>query len=113
MHGIFVQKRPVEDSDWRKNVEAMSGMEGRKKMFDAAKGPAQWSLRVMICCSVRNIPLPAFQANIVYAPAMEVRLSQHSCFLHFPVKVPCTNICVVCIDDVAPERPDFSAYLEL
>lgn len=38
---IHVQKRPVEDSDWRKNVEAMSGMEGRKKMFDAAKGPAQ------------------------------------------------------------------------
>uniref|UniRef100_A0A672PY54 Troponin I, skeletal, slow c n=1 Tax=Sinocyclocheilus grahami TaxID=75366 RepID=A0A672PY54_SINGR len=24
--------------DWRKNVEAMSGMEGRKKMFDAAGG---------------------------------------------------------------------------
>uniref|UniRef100_A0A3Q3QQZ9 Troponin I type 1b (skeletal, slow) n=1 Tax=Monopterus albus TaxID=43700 RepID=A0A3Q3QQZ9_MONAL len=23
------------DSDWRKNVEAMSGMEGRKKMFDS------------------------------------------------------------------------------
>lgn len=40
--GLSVQKRPVEDSDWRKNVEAMSGMEGRKKMFDAAKGPAQW-----------------------------------------------------------------------
>ncbi|XP_016098389.1 troponin I, slow skeletal muscle-like [Sinocyclocheilus grahami] len=35
------EKRPVEDSDWRKNVEAMSGMEGRKKMFDAAKGPTQ------------------------------------------------------------------------
>ncbi|XP_051912212.1 troponin I, slow skeletal muscle isoform X2 [Hippocampus zosterae] len=35
------EKRPVEDSDWRKNVEAMSGMEGRKKMFDAAKGSAQ------------------------------------------------------------------------
>ncbi|XP_062314068.1 troponin I, slow skeletal muscle-like [Osmerus eperlanus] len=35
------KKRPVEDSDWRKNVKAMSGMEGRKKMFDAAKGPAQ------------------------------------------------------------------------
>ncbi|XP_030197695.1 troponin I, skeletal, slow d [Gadus morhua] len=27
-----------EVSDWRKNVEAMSGMEGRKKMFDAAGG---------------------------------------------------------------------------
>ncbi|KAJ8259621.1 hypothetical protein GJAV_G00171540 [Gymnothorax javanicus] len=35
------KERPVEVSDWRKNVEAMSGMEGRKKMFDAAKGPAQ------------------------------------------------------------------------
>ncbi|XP_061760508.1 troponin I, slow skeletal muscle isoform X3 [Nerophis ophidion] len=35
------KKRPIEDSDWRKNVEAMSGMEGRKKMFDAAKGSAQ------------------------------------------------------------------------
>ncbi|KAJ3586220.1 hypothetical protein NHX12_012620 [Muraenolepis orangiensis] len=34
-------KRPAEDSDWRKNVEAMSGMEGRKKMFDAAKGAPQ------------------------------------------------------------------------
>ncbi|XP_041111268.1 troponin I, slow skeletal muscle-like isoform X2 [Polyodon spathula] len=29
-----------EVQDWRKNVEAMSGMEGRKKMFDAA-GPGQ------------------------------------------------------------------------
>nr|XP_015208642.1 PREDICTED: troponin I, slow skeletal muscle-like [Lepisosteus oculatus] len=29
-----------EVGDWRKNVEAMSGMEGRKKMFDAA-GSAQ------------------------------------------------------------------------
>ncbi|XP_069489735.1 troponin I, slow skeletal muscle [Ambystoma mexicanum] len=34
------KERPVEVSDWRKNVEAMSGMEGRKKMFDAAKAPA-------------------------------------------------------------------------
>lgn len=34
------KERPVEVSDWRKNVEAMSGMEGRKKMFDAAKVPA-------------------------------------------------------------------------
>lgn len=33
------QERPVEVGDWRKNVEAMSGMEGRKKMFDAAKSP--------------------------------------------------------------------------
>lgn len=24
-----------EVTDWRKNVEAMSGMEGRKKLFDA------------------------------------------------------------------------------
>ncbi|MBN3293047.1 TNNI1 protein, partial [Polypterus senegalus] len=36
------KERPVEVGDWRKNVEAMSGMEGRKKMFDAAKsGPPQ------------------------------------------------------------------------
>ncbi|XP_029359153.1 troponin I, slow skeletal muscle-like isoform X3 [Echeneis naucrates] len=35
------EKKTVEVSDWRKNVEAMSGMEGRKKMFDAAKGPNQ------------------------------------------------------------------------
>ncbi|XP_048879194.1 troponin I, slow skeletal muscle-like [Brienomyrus brachyistius] len=28
----------TEVGDWRKNVEAMSGMEGRKKMFDAAGG---------------------------------------------------------------------------
>uniref|UniRef100_A0A3B5LGM7 Troponin I type 1a (skeletal, slow) n=1 Tax=Xiphophorus couchianus TaxID=32473 RepID=A0A3B5LGM7_9TELE len=31
----------LSSGDWRKNVEAMSGMEGRKKMFDAAKGSAQ------------------------------------------------------------------------
>lgn len=31
----------MEVSDWRKNVEAKSGMEGRKKMFDAAKGQTQ------------------------------------------------------------------------
>ncbi|XP_007892391.1 troponin I, slow skeletal muscle [Callorhinchus milii] len=36
------KERPVGVGDWRKNVEAMSGMEGRKKMFDAAKtGSAQ------------------------------------------------------------------------
>lgn len=29
-----------EVGDWRKNVEAMSGMEGRKKMFDTG-GAAQ------------------------------------------------------------------------
>ncbi|XP_029613384.1 troponin I, skeletal, slow c isoform X3 [Salmo trutta] len=28
----------LEVGDWRKNVEAMSGMEGRKKMFDAGGG---------------------------------------------------------------------------
>uniref|UniRef100_A0A3P8Z1L2 Uncharacterized protein n=1 Tax=Esox lucius TaxID=8010 RepID=A0A3P8Z1L2_ESOLU len=28
----------LEVGDWRKNVEAMSGMEGRKKMFDAGTG---------------------------------------------------------------------------
>lgn len=27
-----------EVGDWRKNVEAMSGMEGRKKMFDTGGG---------------------------------------------------------------------------
>lgn len=26
-----------EVTDWRKNVEAMSGMEGRKKLFDAGQ----------------------------------------------------------------------------
>uniref|UniRef100_A0A8C6T527 Troponin I type 1b (skeletal, slow) n=1 Tax=Neogobius melanostomus TaxID=47308 RepID=A0A8C6T527_9GOBI len=35
------KEKTVEVSDWRKNVEAMSGMEGRKKMFDAAKGANQ------------------------------------------------------------------------
>ncbi|XP_020337691.1 troponin I type 1b (skeletal, slow) isoform X2 [Oncorhynchus mykiss] len=35
------KEKTVEVSDWRKNVEAMSGMEGRKKMFDAAKGTPQ------------------------------------------------------------------------
>lgn len=36
---LCVQEKTVEVNDWRKNVEAMSGMEGRKKMFDA--GPSQ------------------------------------------------------------------------
>ncbi|XP_061584231.1 troponin I, slow skeletal muscle-like, partial [Cololabis saira] len=35
------KEKTVEVSDWRKNVEAMSGMEGRKKMFDAAKDQNQ------------------------------------------------------------------------
>ncbi|XP_019952230.2 troponin I, slow skeletal muscle-like [Paralichthys olivaceus] len=35
------KEKTAEVSDWRKNVEAMSGMEGRKKMFDAAKGNSQ------------------------------------------------------------------------
>ncbi|KAG7251251.1 hypothetical protein CRUP_028211 [Coryphaenoides rupestris] len=30
------KEKTAEVGDWRKNVEAMSGMEGRKKMFDAA-----------------------------------------------------------------------------
>ena len=30
----FLQKEEV--TDWRKNVEAMSGMEGRKKLFNAS-----------------------------------------------------------------------------
>uniref|UniRef100_A0A3Q3X569 Uncharacterized protein n=1 Tax=Mola mola TaxID=94237 RepID=A0A3Q3X569_MOLML len=32
------KEKTVEVNDWRKNVEAMSGMEGRKKMFDAGPG---------------------------------------------------------------------------
>ncbi|KAM8757795.1 troponin I type 1b (skeletal, slow) [Acanthopagrus schlegelii] len=35
------KEKAVEVSDWRKNVEAMSGMEGRKKMFDVEKGANQ------------------------------------------------------------------------
>ncbi|KAG7456094.1 hypothetical protein MATL_G00248070 [Megalops atlanticus] len=31
------EERKEEVTDWRKNVEAMSGMEGRKKLFDAAQ----------------------------------------------------------------------------
>ena len=38
---LSVQEKTVEVSDWRKNVEAMSGMEGRKKMFDVEKGANQ------------------------------------------------------------------------
>lgn len=49
---VYLQKRPVEDSDWRKNVEAMSGMEGRKKMFDAAKGSAQWRHHLHQSCLI-------------------------------------------------------------
>ena len=33
---VSLQEKTAEVGDWRKNVEAMSGMEGRKKMFDAA-----------------------------------------------------------------------------
>lgn len=34
--GVLIpQELTMEVGDWRKNVEAMSGMEGRKKMFDA------------------------------------------------------------------------------
>uniref|UniRef100_A0A668ASU4 Troponin I4b, tandem duplicate 1 n=1 Tax=Myripristis murdjan TaxID=586833 RepID=A0A668ASU4_9TELE len=29
------EEKKEEVTDWRKNVEAMSGMEGRKKLFDA------------------------------------------------------------------------------
>uniref|UniRef100_A0AAX7TSD8 Troponin I, skeletal, slow c n=1 Tax=Astatotilapia calliptera TaxID=8154 RepID=A0AAX7TSD8_ASTCA len=32
---IKQEKLTMEVGDWRKNVEAMSGMQGRKKMFDA------------------------------------------------------------------------------
>ncbi|XP_010764720.1 troponin I, slow skeletal muscle-like [Notothenia coriiceps] len=35
------KEKTVEVNDWRKNVEAMSGMEGRKKMFDASMGQNQ------------------------------------------------------------------------
>uniref|UniRef100_A0A8C9TPA3 Troponin I4b, tandem duplicate 1 n=1 Tax=Scleropages formosus TaxID=113540 RepID=A0A8C9TPA3_SCLFO len=31
------EEKVEEVTDWRKNVEAMSGMEGRKKLFDAAQ----------------------------------------------------------------------------
>uniref|UniRef100_A0A8D3CXE9 Uncharacterized protein n=2 Tax=Scophthalmus maximus TaxID=52904 RepID=A0A8D3CXE9_SCOMX len=30
------EEEKEEVTDWRKNVEAMSGMEGRKKLFDAS-----------------------------------------------------------------------------
>lgn len=32
---FFLQREEV--TDWRKNVEAMSGMEGRKKLFNAGQ----------------------------------------------------------------------------
>lgn len=35
IHFCSAQKEEV--TDWRKNVEAMSGMEGRKKLFDAGQ----------------------------------------------------------------------------
>lgn len=34
---IFCSAQKEEVTDWRKNVEAMSGMEGRKKLFDAGQ----------------------------------------------------------------------------
>lgn len=33
---LFIQQKE-EVTDWRKNVDAMSGMEGRKKLFDAGQ----------------------------------------------------------------------------
>ncbi|XP_041058496.1 troponin I, slow skeletal muscle-like [Carcharodon carcharias] len=33
------EKEPVEVHDWRKNVEAKSGMKGRKKIFDTGAAP--------------------------------------------------------------------------
>lgn len=38
-------KQKEEVTDWRKNVEAMSGMEGRKKIFNAG----QWSNNYLQC----------------------------------------------------------------
>lgn len=35
-NGLFMQQKE-EVTDWRKNVDAMSGMEGRKKLFDAGQ----------------------------------------------------------------------------
>lgn len=33
---LFIGQKE-EVTDWRKNVDAMSGMEGRKKLFDAGQ----------------------------------------------------------------------------
>lgn len=33
----YFTKQKEEVTDWRKNVDAMSGMEGRKKLFDAGQ----------------------------------------------------------------------------
>lgn len=35
-HPLFIPQKE-EVTDWRKNVDAMSGMEGRKKLFDAGQ----------------------------------------------------------------------------
>ena len=35
-HRLFTPQKE-EVTDWRKNVESMSGMEGRKKLFDAGQ----------------------------------------------------------------------------
>ena len=35
LNSLFTQKEEV--TDWRKNVDAMSGMEGRKKLFNAGQ----------------------------------------------------------------------------
>lgn len=41
IHLYTPQKEEV--TDWRKNVDAMSGMEGRKKLFDAG----QWTFSLL------------------------------------------------------------------
>lgn len=74
-----LQKRPVEDSDWRKNVEAMSGMEGRKKMFDAAKGPAQWIQQVIGWC--QDITPPA-SGSVLFSHSL-LQLLHFSLMLSF------------------------------
>uniref|UniRef100_A0A672SE79 Uncharacterized protein n=1 Tax=Sinocyclocheilus grahami TaxID=75366 RepID=A0A672SE79_SINGR len=37
LHTQSIDFKKEEVTDWRKNVEAMSGMEGRKKLFDAGQ----------------------------------------------------------------------------
>lgn len=57
----------TEVGDWRKNVEAMSGMEGRKKMFDAAGG-GQWDpLECLVWIEeIFLLPLSNFQVCFMF-----------------------------------------------
>ncbi|KAK2491059.1 hypothetical protein MC885_013434 [Smutsia gigantea] len=76
------KERPVEVGDWRKNVEAMSGMEGRKKMFDAAKSPTTHSP----CCTLDSCFTLLPPARLTHLSASCLHLQSAPLALTFPLQ---------------------------